>query len=175
MHVKKTAAVVAAALGLLAVLAPGANALDYGPYSVTNLAGPRCLDAAAQYNGANGTPVQLWDCYGPGQLNQQWYLRYVSYYSEYQVVNKASGRCLDAAAQYNGANGSPIQLWDCYGPGQLNQVWYVYRDSGDHYILRSKGSGRVVDAAAQYNSVNGTPIQLWDDLGQGQLNQRWHM
>jgi hypothetical protein len=30
---------------------------------------------------------------------------------------------LDAAWNWGGANGSPVQLWDYYGSAQLNQRW----------------------------------------------------
>lgn len=119
--------------------------------------------------------MQLWDCYGPGQAIQQWFLRPVhSYFPEYQIVNKASGRCLDAAYQWGGVNGTPIQLWDCYGPGQLNQIWQVYYEGDNaNYVFRNKMYGRVLDAKWESIGANGTPVQLWDNYGSAQRNQRW--
>lgn len=144
------------------------------PYPVTNNLNGRCLDAAWEHIGSNGTPVVLWDCYGPGQSNQQWYFRPVHhYYPEYQIVNKASGRCLDASWHWQGVNGTPIVLWDCYGPNQLNQIWYVYQDGYLNYTIQSKAFNRVLDANLGWGGANGTPIQLWDNLGNGQYNQRW--
>lgn len=161
---------IAVGVALLVGTAPPASAAEQS-YPVTNNYNGRCLDAAAEGNGANGTRVQLWDCYGPGQLNQRWYFRSVGYYSEFQIVNVASGLCLDAAAQWGGVNGTPIQLWECYGPGQLNQIWYVYQDGYLNYTIRNKLYPRVLDAAWQSIGGNGTPVQLWDDYGR--LNQRW--
>lgn len=169
---KKTWAALATAGALATTLlgTTSANAADYGPYAITNVASGRCLDA----NGPNGTRVQLWDC--SGSASQQWYLRYVSYGSEYQLVNRASGRCLDAIAQWNGVNGTPAQLWDCLGFGQLNQNWYVFQEDGNgNTTIQGRASNRVLDAQAQSGGLNGTPTQLWDDLGAGQLNQRWRL
>ena len=160
---------------LLGSAAPaGASTAPEQSYPIITKFGGRCLDANLDGIGTNGTRVQLWDCYGPNQLNQQWYFRQVGYYSEYQIVNRASGRCLDANAGWGGGNGTPVQLWDCYGTGQLNQIWYVYQD-GDYldYTIMSKQYGRVLDAAWEYGGLNGSYIQLWDYYGSGQLNQRW--
>lgn len=157
---------------LCAVLVPSASA-DMGPYVFANFHNNRCLDADASRIGANGTPVQLWDCYGAGQTNQRWYLRPVdSSLQKFWIVNLASGRCLDATAQWGGVNGTPIQLWDCYGQYQTNQLWYV-EGHGYVYTIRSVAYGRVLDAAWQDIGNNGTPIQLWDDLGH--MNQQWSM
>lgn len=47
----------------------------------------------------------------------------------YPIISKFGGRCLDAAADGIGVNGTPIQLWDCYGTGQLNQRWRWLRQA----------------------------------------------
>ncbi|WP_117213082.1 RICIN domain-containing protein [Allorhizocola rhizosphaerae] len=143
---------------------------------ILNELGHRCLDAAWEGIGGNGTRVQLWDCYGPGQLNQQWYFRNPDPSDPLatQIVNKASGRCLDATYQSGGVNGTPLQLWDCYGPGQLNQIWYLdYAHPYVNMIIRSKMYRRVADAAWQWQGANGTPVQLWDFYGVDRTNQRW--
>jgi hypothetical protein len=93
---------------------------------------------------------------------------------EYRFTNVASGRCLDAKAQQIGSNGTAVQLWDCYGTGQLNQLWYLYFDESGNTVIKGVASGRLLDARAQDIGSNGTPVQLWDDYGAGQSNQRWH-
>jgi hypothetical protein len=161
-------ALVAAALTVVAV--PAAAVGPEVDQAITvQASGNRCLDAAAQYNGQNGTPVQLWDCLGVGQSNQRWYQRWVTP-GRFQLVGKASGRCLDAAAQGNGQNGTPVQLWDCYGAGQLNQIWEPVWDTAGSFVvaIRNVGAGRVLDAAG---TGNGAGIQLWDN--NGLLIQRW--
>lgn len=151
-----------------------AAAATYGPLDITVVYNGRCLDAHLGAINQNGTPVQLWDCLGPGQLNQQWYVEEVSYYSEYRIINAASGRCLDAHAGLLHQNGTPVQLWDCLGNNQWNQIWQLYWDTRYHeYIFRNKASGRVLDAHWGAIGQNGTPVQLWDNYGDLQFNQRW--
>lgn len=71
-----------------------------------------CLDGGA---GTNGTPVPLVAC--TGALNQSW-----TYDSFNRMVNRASGRCLDADLGTIGSQGTKVQIWDC-GSG-TNQQWY---------------------------------------------------
>ena len=71
-----------------------------------------CLDGGA---GTNGTPVPLVAC--NGALNQQW-----TYDGSFRMVNRASGRCLDANLGTIGGNATKVQIWDC-GSG-TNQQWY---------------------------------------------------
>ena len=74
-------------------------------------AGGQCLDAGpGAYNGTrpvlatcNGAPGQRWQAQTNGQL-----------------VNPGSERCLDATDN-NTADGTPAQLWDCWGTA--NQLW----------------------------------------------------
>jgi hypothetical protein len=71
-----------------------------------------CLDDGA---GINGTKVPLVTC--TGALSQKW-----TYDSNFRMVNRASGRCLDADLGTIGANGTKVQVWDC--GGGTNQQWY---------------------------------------------------
>lgn len=89
------------------------------------------------------------------------------------IVNRASGRCLDADAGAYGANGTSVQLWDCLGVNQPNQRWYLRWVTAGRFQLVNKAGGRCLDATAQGNGQNGTRIQLWDCFGPGQLNQIW--
>ncbi|MEV6871619.1 RICIN domain-containing protein [Amycolatopsis sp. NPDC051128] len=140
----------------------------------------RCLDAAAEHIHDNGTPVQLWTCYDDSYRNQRWSIRHQGYDGVgelYQIVNLESSRCLDATAEWGGVNGTPIQLWDCYGPGQTNQLWYIrWHDPGfTIYTIESVAFHRLLDAKAEQLCCPHTPIQLWDDYGPGQTNQRWNI
>jgi hypothetical protein len=71
-----------------------------------------CLDGGA---GTNGTPVPLVTC--TGALSQKW-----TYNGNFQMVNRASGRCLDADTGTIGGGGTKIQVWDCWAG--TNQQWY---------------------------------------------------
>src|SRR5262245_24774719 len=77
-----------------------------GPFQIRGMYNDRCLDTPAQPGGAaapNGTRLQLWDCYGRGQWNQQWYL-YPDGRGRYLLVNAWDGKCVDAT--WNGGNGT---------------------------------------------------------------------
>jgi len=176
MFKKAFAAAVIAVACLTAGAATPAAAIPFNyeyRYPVTNNYNGRCLDAAWEHIGSNGTPVQLWDCYGPDSLNQQWVFHQVAYGSAYQIINVASHRCLDAKLEGQGAQGSPVQLWQCYDSHPDNQIWFVYQDGYGNYTIESKAYHRVLDANLGYGGFNGTPVQLWDNLGSGQTNQRW--
>lgn len=83
--------------------------------TLVNPATGRCLDVR-NASTANGAAVQLWTCNGGG--NQRWVAR-----ADGALVNRASGKCLDAAGS---ANGTRLQLWACDGRGAApNQQWTV--------------------------------------------------
>ena len=63
----------------------------------------------------NGTQIQLFDCNSTGA--QTWIFT-----SGHDLVNPASGRCLDATGP-SSANGTRLQIWDCTGGS--NQKWTV--------------------------------------------------
>lgn len=161
----------AATVAVLAALIPAgqASAADDVVY-IVNRAGNKCLDAAAQGNGANGTPIQLWDCYPPTQYNQMWRVHWLTEY-DFQLINVGSGTCL---TPWGTTDGTRLQLWDCLS-NYTNQVWHSqYTNTPGYVWLTEQKSFKVLDAAAQYNSVNGTPVQIWYRIGdEAQTNQRW--
>ena len=59
--------------------------------------------------------MNLWTCNGSGA--QRWQLQ-----SNGNIVNKQSGRCLDAVSRGTG-NGTLLQIYDCVAGGQSNQQW----------------------------------------------------
>ena len=69
-----------------------------------------CLDDGT---GVNGSRVFLTTC--TGSASQQW--TDVSG----EIVNVASGKCLDADLGTIGAQGTIVQVWSC--SGGLNQIW----------------------------------------------------
>ena len=70
-----------------------------------------CIDITGA-NYSNGTPIQLYSCWGGA--NQQWQVE------NGQLVNPASGKCLDDPNS-NTANGTQLDLWTCNGGS--NQQW----------------------------------------------------
>ncbi|CCH31729.1 RICIN domain-containing protein [Actinosynnema sp. NPDC047251] len=156
-----------------AVIPAGTALADDEVVYIVSRANNRCLDATAQWNGVNGTPIQLWDCYPPTQYNQMWRIHWVSDY-EFQLIGVASGRCLDATGMGTAA-GTRLQLWDCLGPNQRNQIWKSLSTNTPGYRwIMGQHSAKVVDAVANQTGSNGTPVQLWHLIGdETQTNQRW--
>ncbi|NUR28030.1 MAG: ricin-type beta-trefoil lectin domain protein [Catenulispora sp.] len=144
-----------------------------GPFQIRDVYNDRCLDEPAQPGGAaapNGTRLQLWDCYGRGQWNQQWYL-YPDGRNRFLLINAWDGKCVDAV--WNGGNGTWVVAWDCYYDlRNLNQLWYVGPNSQPTGAIW-KDSGRVLDPVWQEIGGNGTRTQLWDNVGN--LTQQWRL
>ncbi|MFC4149966.1 ricin-type beta-trefoil lectin domain protein [Micromonospora mangrovi] len=120
----------------------------------------RCLDIAGN-PGTDGTPVQLWDCWGG--TNQKWTRTGSTF------VNPATGKCLDVASGST-ANGARVQLWTCNGTGAQN--WQVNANG----TITNPQSGKCLDAAGQ-GTANGTGIQIYACYGGGgtQSNQVWSL
>ncbi len=77
----------------------------------------------------------------------------------YQIVNQASGSCIDDTGG-SGSNGTALQQWQCYS-GSINQEWLFTATSNGYYEVTTYNS-----ATAAWNVVNvgtspGTPMQLW--------------
>ena len=175
------------------VAAASAATNTFGPidHSFMNQAHNLCLDAAAQSDGTNGGKVQLWTCLGGA--NQDWVFQPVGAQPANglwgELVNKAHGLCLDAAAQADGNSGDTVQLWQCIGGP--NQLWfeseYNYVDSysaGSGMItdgslenqaaMDTYGGSLCLDAAAQTDATNGGKVQLWTCEGtETAYNQMW--
>lgn len=175
--VKKMGAVVALLLAMVVVPAAPAYAEDEVVY-IVNLAGNRCLDAPAEWNGENRSPIQLWECYPPTQYNQMWRIRKVGSEatSPFQLINVASGRCLDVR-DWGTVEGVPVQLYNCFPDAEnhSNQLWNLHTSSTPGgYVLRGRHSSQVLDADAHRAAGNGAAVQIWYYYSTPtQLNQRW--
>ncbi|TMR16704.1 hypothetical protein ETD86_24340 [Nonomuraea turkmeniaca] len=144
-----------------------------GPFQIRNVYNNRCLDTPAQPGGVaapNGTRLQLWDCYGHGQWNQEWYIKQ-DRYGRFQLINAWDGKCVDAV--WNGGNGTWVVAWDCARyMDNANQLWYLGPNGNPTGSIRTLG-GRVLDPRWQNIAYNGTPMQLWDDYGTP--SQQWRL
>ena len=168
--------IVLAAIALVAVTCATPAAAESVGGNITSAVSLRCLDAKAQELGRNGTGMQLWDCYGAQQLNQLWYLANPSGGYDYQIRSWYDDRCLDADWQTIGSNGTKVQLWDCYGAQQRNQLWQIWSTPTlGLYQIRNVQTGRCLDADYWGRGANGTRVQLWDCYGMGSHNQLWRM
>ncbi|WP_371557704.1 RICIN domain-containing protein [Streptomyces longwoodensis] len=95
-------------------------------YELRNSASGLCLDADLNTIGSNGTRAQVWECLGTVQTNQHWRFEPATNQADvYRLRTQYNGRCLDGQYQQLGGNGGRVQLWDCYGDGQVNQLWKV--------------------------------------------------
>jgi hypothetical protein len=88
-----------------------------------------CLDADSDTVGRNGSH------------NQNWAFDSTSVTGLCRIRTGANGKCLDADNRFGGGNNTTIQMWDCLGPGQRNQFWWLV-DNGDSLLLVSNLDGR---------------------------------
>ncbi|WP_277212387.1 ricin-type beta-trefoil lectin domain protein [Isoptericola croceus] len=126
-----------------------------GATEIVGVHSGRCLDVAG-VSTANGTDVQLWDCWGGS--NQKWT------YTAGKELRVYGNKCLNASGEGT-TNGTKVVIWDCNG--QANQQWNVNANG----TITGVQSGRCLDASG-LGSSNGTKIQLWT-CGSGQANQQW--
>jgi hypothetical protein len=132
-----------------------------------------CLSAQDDANGnpsQNGDNVIMWGCFS-GSM-QEWSFVPVLNGQDWEIVNEASGKCLDAENdQYNNPDngGDKIQLWTCNGGH--NQYWSEDLNGSGQYgavyfnqWAIDHGHLTVLDAlsANGWNAdVDGDPTQIW--------------
>lgn len=87
----------------------------------------------------------------------------------------ATGKCMDVK-DVSYANGAAIQLWDCLGGTQYNQVFYLVQNPSNPWLvqIRASHSGKCLDVRDVSQSPGAT-LQQWDCLGWGQTNQVFAM
>lgn len=153
--------------------------LSTGPLTIRAAHSKKCLDVTGGVGAlGDGVPVQQWQCLGPGQTNQQWYLTATGDGSSYYVTARHSGKCLDVAGGVGAtANGIGVQQWQCLGYHQENQRWRLYSaDGGMTIYLIAVHSGKCLDVTGGTGATdNGIRVQQWQCLGYAQTNQRWYL
>jgi glucosylceramidase len=91
----------------------------------------------------------------------------------YQLVNRASARCVDAAG-WGAINGTAVDQWAC-GAGQQNQEWQLRPAGGSYYGILNRNAAAqnlVLDVAGGAGATaNGAKVQLW--TSSGATNQQW--
>jgi glucosylceramidase len=90
----------------------------------------------------------------------------------YQVVNRASGKCLDDT-DFGTAAGTPLQQWSCVSPVAANQSWQFRPTADGYYQVVSRyapGLGWDVSGGSGA-TADGTGVLLWDY--HGGTNQQW--
>ncbi|MER7724337.1 lectin [Streptomyces sp. NPDC096323] len=122
------------------------------------LSGPggKCLDATGN-TGADGTPVQLWEC--TGAANQRWTVQ-----GDGSI--RTLGACLDVTSGST-ANGAKVQLYTCNGTSA--QRWTYNAATGD---IVNTAADKCLDVTGQ-STANGARTQIWTCTGAA--NQKWHL
>ncbi len=89
--------------------------------------------------------------------------------SEFEIINKLSGKALDVM-NASTQNGGLLQQYDFLNG--LNQKWTVVPVDTQYYEIVSVATGKVLDDTG-YSTVDGTLIQQWDYTGGD--NQKWQL
>jgi lysophospholipase L1-like esterase len=77
----------------------------------------------------------------------------------YQIVNEASGSCIDDTSG-SAANGTVLQQYTCYS-GNLNQEWLFTATSGGYYEVTTYNSTTAAWNVVNVGTAPGTGMQLW--------------
>ena len=86
----------------------------------------------------------------------------------YSVVNKNSGKCVDARAAAS-ANATAVQQYSCNGTSA--QQWQFTATSGGYYRVGTNNAPNQVWDVTDVSTADGGLIQLW--LYGGGNNQQW--
>lgn len=111
---------------------------------------------------ANGTIITLWTC--TGDELQKWD------HDGYQIVHKASGKCLTPQGDAYDTNGAVLTLWPCDNSGNnrsqqfWSSDWSMHTNYSDKCLTNKGGS-----------SGNGTYLTLWTCASDYPPEQHWMM
>jgi hypothetical protein len=86
----------------------------------------------------------------------------------YTVVNKTSGKCVDARAAAT-ANGTAVQQYTCNGT--TAQEWQFQATSGGYFRVNNQNNAAEAWDVANVSTADGGLIQLWSYSGGN--NQQW--
>lgn len=162
----------AVGLGVFAIQSPASAGTPiyggaiFGPYSIQVRDGAgnaKCLDVT-DVSQSNGALLQMYDCLGTQQTNQQFYFWNVDGTPYYQITPAHSWKCLDVR-DVSIQNYARVQQWDCLGASQTNQVWYVWFDSDPGYYRWHIVATHSWKHLARDYPVNGAAVY--------QLNQNY--
>lgn len=97
-----------------------------------------------------------------------------AFFGGYNIRPSGTSKCMDVTdVSYD--NGAYIQLYDCLGGTQYNQVFYLVAVPGNsRYQIKASHSGKCLDVK-DVSQAPGARLQQWDCLGTGQLNQIFYV
>lgn len=162
-----TTALVTAALGTLAAIAPTAPAMADGSYwSWVNVNSGKCLGVGGG-DMTNGTKIVQFDCIN--HPDQQWSTVPTADGNYYHFRNKANpNKCLGVPGGSQAA-GVQLVIWDCLNHD--DQFWSVVPTSdGNGYAILNANSGLIIGVGAG-STQNGAPVVQWS--WEGHADQRW--
>jgi O-glycosyl hydrolase/aryl-phospho-beta-D-glucosidase BglC (GH1 family)/fibronectin type 3 domain-containing protein len=81
----------------------------------------------------------------------------------YQIVNQASGSCIDETGG-SSSNGTVLQQWAC-ASGNLNQEWLLTPTSNGYYEVTPHNSSTAAWNVVNVGTTPGTGMQLWAYTG----------
>ncbi|MEP6834130.1 MAG: RICIN domain-containing protein [Gemmatimonas sp.] len=146
------------AMALSATTATTASAQSH----LVNFGSGLCLEPVAQ-NGnywLNGLPIMQNTCRS-GDSSQRWSLEFVkvvSGFNYYHIVNLASGMCLDDR-DGNTADRAPVQQWTCNNTSTTMQ-WTQGRNVNSYVVLYNLRSSKCLDVPGGW-STPGLQLQLY--------------
>lgn len=95
-----------------------------------------------------------------------------SLYGPYQIRSLTNyNKCLDVTG-VSQSNGALLQMYDCLGASQTNQVFYFWKVEGtaDYYAITPSHSWKCLDIVGA-STANGALLQQYSCLGTSQTNQ----
>lgn len=87
----------------------------------------------------------------------------------YQVINQATGACVDDSGGGTG-NGTILQQWSC-NSGNLNQQWLFTSLPGGYYRVSSRNMTSLSWDVTASGTTPGTPMELWSTSPPGTNEQ----
>jgi hypothetical protein len=121
--------------------------------AVENALNLRYLDVA---NNSTSDGAQVWAWSYTGGSNQYWTFMPMGDGS-YEIVNQASGKCIDDPGSLSD-NGRSMQQYTCWIGSNDNQRWYLVQYQGSLYIV-GKASGKCLASTAE---MDGATVYIWD-------------
>jgi hypothetical protein len=95
-------------------------------------------------------------------------------YSRINLKPVQSGKCLDVKAEDGAKNGAGVQQWDCYGPGQTNQIWSLLPAGEGYFQIVAMHSNKCLDVRRS-SKDDGAIVQQYACGDPGTKNQLWRL
>ena len=133
----------------------------------------KCM-SVSENKRANGVGIIQWDCAAVASPGDGQVFTFVPIGNNFNIVaNGSNNLCVDVSGA-SAENGTPLQLWECNGAGQTNQVWQRVGIAGDSpYVgFIAQHSGKCADVLGK-SQGNGAVIDQWECYWGN--NQRWLM